>query len=135
MRRKPYSQLLAMANAGTARPAVAHVAARVPIATREPGPTEQATAPLSPEAALRCRAELRSLSALVDQHRRSTDAEGKTMCLFVDEKLTAASVALDFGDGDGAWLQLFGAATLCRTFQIQPEDTERTIARLNSMLG
>ncbi len=44
-------------------------------------------------------------------------------------------MALDGGDGDDAWVQLFGAAMLCRTFQILPEEAERAIARLNSMLG
>jgi hypothetical protein len=90
---------------------------------------------MSPEAAAKCRAELRILAALVDQHRRTTDPEGQKMCLFVDEKLSAAAVALNRGDGDGSWIQLFGAAKLCRTFQIQPLESERVISRLNTMLG
>jgi hypothetical protein len=43
--------------------------------------------------------------------------------------------AIDRGDGDDAWIHLFGAATLCRAFQIQPGDADRVVARLNSMLS
>jgi hypothetical protein len=133
MRRKPYSQLLAMANSGAAAPSVPEARRSREAMPNTPAPAAHAA--LSPEAALKCRAELRTLTALIDQHRRSADSEGKAVCLFVDEKLAAASAALDRGDGDGSWLQLFGAATMCRTFQIQPKETERTLARLNSMLG
>lgn len=134
MRRKPYSELLALANAGP-RAAAPYVPPPkpAPIAVRTSGhPAEK---PMTPEAAAKCRAELKILNAMIEQHRRSSDADGKKMCLFVDEKIAAASVALNRGDGDGSWIQLFGAAKLCRTFQIQPEESERVISRLNSMLG
>jgi hypothetical protein len=72
---------------------------------------------------------------MIDKYRASADNDGKKMCLFADEKVARASMALDGGDGDDAWVQLFGAAMLCRTFQILPEEAERAIARLNSMLG
>ena len=143
MHRKPYSELLAAANRG-ARGAAPYVPPPRPAANippPKPAPValpvsrHPAEKPISPEAAARCRAELKILSALVEKHRRLTDADGKKMCLFVDEKLAAASVALNRGDGDGSWIQLFGAAKLCRTFKIQPEESERVISRLNSMLG
>lgn len=72
---------------------------------------------------------------MIDKYRASADQEGKQMCLFADEKLELAVAALDQGDGDRAWVQLLGAAMLCRTFQILPEEAEKTILRLNSMLG
>jgi hypothetical protein len=130
MRRKPYSELLALANRGSQAP-TPQIAPPKPLPVAVHSPDK----PISPEAAARCRAELKILASMIEQHRRSTDGEGQKMCLFVDEKLIAASVALDRGDGDGSWIQLFGAAKLCRTFQIQPEESERVISRLNSMLG
>jgi hypothetical protein len=72
---------------------------------------------------------------MIDRHRGATDAEGKKMCLFADEKLSNATAALGRGEGDTAWVELYGAAMLCRTFQFQAEEAEKTIARLNSMLG
>jgi len=130
MRRKPYSDLLALANGG-AQKATQYIAPAKPLAVSS-HPSEK---PMSPEAAAKCRAELKMLVAMIDQHRRSTDAEGQKMCLFVDEKLSDAAVALNRGDGDGSWIQLFGAAKLCRTFQIQAGEAERVISRLNAMLG
>lgn len=129
MRRKPYSELLALANGGLQTPTRIAPAKPLPVSSH---PSEK---PMSAEAAAKCRAELKTLTAMIDQHRRSTDAEGKKMCLFVDEKLHEGALALNRGDGDGSWIQLFGAAKLCRTFQIQPEESERVISRLNSMLG
>jgi len=140
MRRKPYSELLAVAHAGSAkfvpgkpgpstRP-LSHAPAK-PLPSSQPG----GKAPVSREAAQKCRAEIRLLAAMIDQHHGLADAEGKTMCLFAHEKLAKATGALESGDGDEAWVELYGAAMLCRTFRIQPAEAERTIARLNSMLG
>ena len=75
------------------------------------------------------------LTAMIDQHHRASDAEGRTMCMFAHEKLSKATIALEQGDGDEAWVELYGAAMLCRTFGIQPQEAERTVARLNNMLG
>jgi hypothetical protein len=72
---------------------------------------------------------------MIDRHHGSSGPEGKTMCLFAHEKLSKATLALERNDGDEAWVELYGAAIMCRTFQIQPEETERTIARLNTMLS
>jgi hypothetical protein len=72
---------------------------------------------------------------MIDQHHSTADSEGRTMCLFAHEKLSKATMALERNDGDEAWVELYGAAMLCRTFRIQPDEAERTIARLNSMLG
>ena len=135
MRRKPYSELLAGASAGSLRPAPA---TEIPVPARAPETSSRGqagTTSLSSEAAQRCRAEIRLLAAMIDRHHSSTDTEGKKMCLFTHEKLAKASAALARNDGDEAWVHLYGAAMMCRTFQIQPDDAERTIARLNSMLG
>jgi hypothetical protein len=72
---------------------------------------------------------------MIDRHHALADAQGKTMCLFAHEKLSNASAALERNDGDEAWVELYGAAMLCRTFRIQPEEAERLIDRLNGMLS
>ena len=140
MRRKPYSELLAVAHAGSTRfisgkPSLAPQPISRAAARPHPGGQATGKSPLSPEAAQRCRAEIRLLATMIDKHHGATDAEGKTMCLFAHEKLSKARIALESNDGDEAWVELYGAAMLCRTFRIQPEEAERTIARLNSMLG
>ncbi len=89
--------------------------------------------PVSQKAEMRCRAELKGLTSMVEDSIRRADANHRKECLFVSEKLAAASSALDRGDGDGAWVHLFGAATLCRTFSIHPEKAARVLERLNGM--
>jgi hypothetical protein len=71
---------------------------------------------------------------MVDQEYQTSDAEGRKMCAFVREKLAAVPPALDQGDADGAWIQLFGAATLCAKFKAHAEHSRRVIARLNAAL-
>jgi hypothetical protein len=98
-------------------------------------PRTAAPKPVKAETQARYRAEIRNLSTLVQQHRVSTNEEGKKMCSFVDEKLGEASAALDGSDLEGSWFHLYGAAKLCRTFRIQPEKSERAILRVKSLLG
>jgi hypothetical protein len=125
--RRPYSQLLAGLPAAEAS---------LPVAAEQEAPAGRgspATA-LSSDAERQYRAEVRTLTAMVDREYLSAGAEGKKMCAFVREKLAASAEALDRGDGDGCWFQLFGAATLCVSFPGQAEQSRRAVARLNSML-
>ena len=82
----------------------------------------------------RYEAEIRFLSLLVEKHRRSTDSNGLKACEFVTSKRSDASRAVAIGDEEGAWFHVFGAASLCRSFDIDSQKIEQVIARLNNLL-
>ena len=82
----------------------------------------------------RYEAEIRFLSLLVEKHRRATDSNGLKACEFVTSKLSDASRAVAIGDEEGAWFHVFGAASLCRSFDIDSQKIEQVIVRLNNLL-
>lgn len=136
MRRRPYCEL-----PGVEQSVGGRMTRDIP-ERRSPIPAESApsgaTAPpsvLNPETARRYKAEIRNLTALVDAHRLTANADGRTMCSFIEEKLTEASDALNKSDSESAWFSLFGAAKLCQSFEIQPDKAKTAIYRIKGLLG
>jgi len=109
-----------------------------PIPDLDPAPPAQADAPTltgqRAQIAERYEAEIRFLSLLVEKHRRSTDSNGIKACEFVSSKLADASRAIAIGDDEGAWFHVFGAASLCRSFDIDAPRITQVIARLNKLM-
>jgi hypothetical protein len=99
-----------------------------------PQPPSSSKPGQSRSVATRYEAEIRFLSLLVEKHRRSTDANGMKACEFVGSKLADASRAIAAGDEEGAWFHLFGAASLCRSFEIDAHKVAQVIVRLNNLM-
>ncbi len=85
-------------------------------------------------AAERYQAEIRFLSLLVEKHRRSTDHNGVKACEFVNSKLADASRAITSGDEEGAWFHVYGAASLCTSFEIEAQRVSQVLVRLNNLM-
>ena len=102
--------------------------------SREPPASSPNQAGLHDEAAARYRTEITILTGLIQSYRLTADPGGLDLCSYASKKLAKASVALDRGDGEGCWFHIFGAATLCRSFGVYPEEAERALHRLDLLL-
>ena len=136
MRRKPYAELpgvgLSVGKKATPEPPRSSPA---PLPMRAAAPAPRNSPGMKPETVRKFTAEIRNLSLLLDQPRLKTDADGQKMCSYTEEKLAQAASALDHGDGEASWFSLFGAAKLCKSFQIQPEKSERALHRIKGLLS
>src|ERR1700744_3636409 len=126
MRRRPYSELLALASpsGGTSVAEVNHDSGglrqeRPGIDSAETGPGASASEPgnapvskLTEACALRYRAEIRNLSNMVEQEGLTEDSKDRDVCAYVSDKLRDAASALDRGDEEASWIHLYGAGTL-----------------------
>jgi len=58
--------------------------------------------------------------ALKDHANDSHGDESMKKCMYASDKLAMAVEALESGDEEATWLQIYGAATFCRSQGIAP---------------